>query len=76
MADITARADDRIAKIAGVELKYDLISGLTECNRMEDLARVGSDQSPELIQREREHCEASAAALAYMWASLRGSSLK
>jgi hypothetical protein len=76
MARINDRADDRIAAIAAVELKYDLIANLTQCDRMEELAKVGSDVSADAIQRQKAHCEASSAGLAYLRVKLRGRSIE
>lgn len=76
MARIRDRADDRIAAIAAVELKYDLLASLTQCDRMEELARVGTDTPAETIQRQKARCEASASGLAYLRAMLRGRSIK
>lgn len=75
MSRIRERADERISAIAAVELKYDLIASLTQCDRMEELALVGSTKSGETIQRQKARCEASAAGLAYLRATLRGRSL-
>jgi hypothetical protein len=76
MARINDRADDRIAAIAAVELKYDLIASLTQCDRMEELALVGSDISSETIQRQKARCQASSAGLAFLRVTLRGRSIK
>lgn len=76
MDRIRNRADDRIAAIAAIELKYDLIASLTQCSRMEELAQVGTDTPAETIQRQKARCEASAAGLTYLRALLRGRSIK
>ncbi|MCR9151778.1 MAG: hypothetical protein NXH83_16540 [Rhodobacteraceae bacterium] len=71
-AGITARMDalradapERIAAIAGVEVKYDLIAGLTQCDRMEELALLG-DRPLDQVQREADGCAAAAAGIAYV----------
>lgn len=75
MARIAARADERIAAIAGIELKYDLIASRTQCDRMEELALAASSASPEDILRQKSRCEAAAAGLAYLRLKLRAQSI-
>ncbi|PWL34134.1 MAG: hypothetical protein DCO97_15980 [Marivita sp. XM-24bin2] len=76
MERITETADDRIAAIAGVELKYDLLANLMQCDRMEELAKVGSDATGDQISRQRAQCDASASGLAYLRVRLRAESMQ
>ena len=76
MGRISAIADDRIAAIAGIELKYDLITARTQCDRMEELALAASGQPAETIRRQKSRCEAGAAGLAYLRLKLRARSLQ
>lgn len=71
LARLRASADDTRAAIGAVELKYDLIGSLTQCDRLEELAIVGSDTPPETILRDKSGCEAAAAAFAYIRLHLR-----
>lgn len=69
---ITARMDhlrnaapERIAALAGIEVKYDLLSSLVQCDRMEELALLREVPAEEiLIQKSR--CAATASGLAYI----------
>jgi len=65
MQELRATAPERIAAIAGVEVKYDLIAGLTQCDRMEELALIG-DRPLDQVQREADGCAATAAGVAYI----------
>ncbi|WP_218588655.1 hypothetical protein [Marivita hallyeonensis] len=76
MERIAETADDRIAAIAGVELKYDLLANLMQCDRMEELAKVGSEATGNQIARQRAQCEASASGLAYLRVKMRAQSLR
>ncbi|MFZ7090230.1 hypothetical protein [Primorskyibacter sp. 2E233] len=62
---ISASAPENVAAIAGIEVKYDLLANLTQCDRMEELSRVGEATNEE-IQRQKARCEASASGLAYL----------
>lgn len=75
MGRIRQRAEPRIAAIAGIELKYDLIASRTQCDRMEELALAASAEPPETIQRRKSRCQASAAGLAYLRLKLRARSI-
>ncbi|WGW05708.1 hypothetical protein [Tropicibacter oceani] len=65
MSAITATAPEKLAAIAGIEVKYDLIANLTQCDRIEELSRLG-DATGEEIQRQKARCEATASGLAYL----------
>lgn len=75
MEHIRKAASDRIASIAAIELKYDLLANLMQCDRMEELAKVGSDASGDQISRQRAQCDASASGLAYLRVKIRSRSL-
>lgn len=65
MAEIRATAPEQIAAIAGIEVKYDLLASLVQCDRLEELARLSS-QTAETVQRQKARCTATASGLAYM----------
>lgn len=65
MAGLRSSAPETIAAIAAIEVKYDLLSGLMQCDRMRDLALLG-DAPEETIQREADRCAADAAGRAYV----------
>jgi hypothetical protein len=75
MEALKAKADDKIMSIAGIEVKYDILSSLLQCDRMEELNRL-SDQSGELILRQKAGCESTASGLAYVRLVWRSRSLK
>ncbi|WP_137700675.1 hypothetical protein [Marimonas lutisalis] len=65
MAHIRDTAPEKIAAIAGIEVKYDLLAGLTQCDRAEELALLG--RTPvETIQRDKDRCTAAASGIAYV----------
>jgi len=76
MEQIKETADERIATIAAVELKYDLLANLMQCDRMEELAKAASEATGDQIARQRAQCEASAAGLVYLRVKLRSRSLQ
>ncbi|WP_417241338.1 hypothetical protein [Celeribacter sp.] len=63
--DITATAPPQIAKIAGIEVKYDLLSALVQCDRMEELNGLREEATAEEILRQKTACTATASGLAY-----------
>ncbi|MEX5729539.1 hypothetical protein Ga0609869_002892 [Rhodovulum iodosum] len=65
MAEIRKTAPEEIAAIAGIELKYDLMADMTQCDRMEELALVGPGAAED-IQRQKDTCAAAAAGKAYI----------
>ena len=58
-------APEGIAAIAGVEVKYDLLGGFLNCDRLRDLALLG-DAEEAAIQREADRCAATATGLAHV----------
>ena len=64
MQAIRDSAPDTFTAIAGIEVKYDLLLGLAQCDRMEELALLGDAPLSE-IQRRKDGCTATAAALAW-----------
>ncbi|MDQ2088891.1 hypothetical protein [Marimonas arenosa] len=76
MARIRDNAPEKIAAIAAIEVKYDLLTGLTQCDRMEELAKVASEEPADSIQRQKARCTASSAGLAYLRLRYRGSDIE
>ena len=74
MAQIRDTARENIAAIAGIEVKYDLIASLTQCDRMEELARLG-DSTAEKIQRRKSQCAAAASGLTWLRLVLRSADM-
>ncbi|WP_417260018.1 hypothetical protein [Celeribacter sp.] len=65
MEDIKAKAAPEIATIAGIEVKYDLLSALVQCDRMEELNSLREGVTDEEILRQKTACAATASGLAY-----------
>lgn len=62
---VNAAASEDIATIAAIEVKYDILTGLLQCDRMEELALAVSDQPAEEILRQKSQCEAMVSGNAY-----------
>jgi len=76
MAQISDAAPDEIAAIAAIEVKYDLLSALLQCSRMEELSlTVGRDSEPAIL-RQNARCKSNAAGLSYARLYLRSRDLR
>jgi hypothetical protein len=71
MQTFVTTADDTIATIARIETKFDLLSALIQCDRVEELSLAASDIPTDMIALQKEHCAATASALAFMRLHLR-----
>ncbi|SPF78017.1 hypothetical protein [Pseudoprimorskyibacter insulae] len=60
---IRAKGNEKITAIAGIEVKYDLLANLLQCDRIEELAGL-SDLPAEAITLQKARCQAAAAGLA------------
>jgi hypothetical protein len=65
METIAAKASERVAQVARIEVKYDLLANLLHCDRMEELAVLGGMEDEHLL-RQRAQCEATASGLTYL----------
>ena len=65
MRMIGEAAPETLAAVAGIEVKYDLVIGLAQCDRMAELALLGEASLPE-IQRRKDGCTATAVGLALL----------
>lgn len=65
MDHLRSAAPERIAALAGIEVKYDLLASLVQCDRMEELALL-REVAAEEIQIQKSRCEATASGLAYI----------
>lgn len=65
MQTLRDSAPDRVASLAGIEVKYDMMAALVQCNRMEELALL-RELPPEEIRLQTTRCRATAAGLAYI----------
>lgn len=72
---VMSESDQQTAALAQVETKYDLLAALLQCDRIEELSLIGSDQTGEMITMQKARCTANASALAYMRLYLRSRSL-
>ncbi|CUH75993.1 hypothetical protein [Tropicibacter naphthalenivorans] len=64
METIRANAPEKLAALAGIEVKYDLISSLTQCDRLEELGQL-QEAEAETILLQKTRCTATASGLAY-----------
>lgn len=74
--DVKSTAAEDIATITAIETKYDILSGLMQCDRLEELARAVSDQTADSILREKSRCEAMTLGLGYVRLKLRAEGIK
>ncbi|EBA05770.1 hypothetical protein [Sagittula stellata] len=58
-------APEPVALRARIETKYDLLSGLLQCDRLEELGRL-ADTPAEALALQKTRCEATASGLAYI----------
>lgn len=61
---IRSAGNDRIAAIAGIEVKYDTLAGLLQCDRQEELALL-SEATSNQINVQKARCTATVMALSY-----------
>jgi hypothetical protein len=65
MEVLTEQAPAEIVTIAKIEVKYDLLASLLQCDRMDELAALqGSTEEERLMQKSR--CSATASGLAFV----------
>lgn len=76
MARVAAKAPEEITDIARIEVKYDLLSALLQCSRLEELALSVGRDSEEMILRQNARCKANATGLTYARLFLRSRDLK
>ncbi|MBP0481674.1 hypothetical protein [Sagittula salina] len=62
---LDTEAPEPVALRARIEAKYDLLSGLLQCDRLADLGRL-TEIEASLLQMEKTRCEATASGLAYI----------
>lgn len=65
MAEIRDSAPEKLSAVAGIEVKYDLLGNLMQCDRMEELSLVGEGEAA-TIQRDKARCTAAATGLVYV----------
>ncbi|MBN7783625.1 hypothetical protein JYP51_01760 [Ponticoccus gilvus] len=65
MAEVRATASQQIAALTSVEVKYDLLGKLMQCDRLEELALIGEGDA-QAIQRDKARCAAAATGLTFV----------
>lgn len=55
----------QMSAIAGIEVKYDLLGALLQCDRLEELALLGDAEIAQ-IQRRSDQCTARATGMTYL----------
>lgn len=71
VSQLSDRATNEAFKLINIELKYDMLSGLLQCDRMEELAAAFSKYGAEAIQRQKAQCRATTLGLSYARLTLR-----
>jgi len=75
MEELQKTTSEDIAAIARIELKYDLLASLVQCDRMEELALLKGGPNEDLL-RQKIRCAATASGLAYIRLVWRSRNLK
>lgn len=76
MQRISEAAPEEITTIARIEAKYDLLSALLQCSRMEDLSLAVGRETEANILRRNARCKSNAAGLTYSRFFLRSRDLR
>lgn len=72
---IAKTADPKVASIANIESRYDLLSNLLQCDRLDELSALfQTAEEDRLLQKKR--CEAAAAGLTYIRLLVRSENSK
>jgi len=66
MQAATANLNDRMQSVLNIETKYDLLSSLIQCDRMEELAIAATVSPGDSIALQKARCLSTASALAYV----------
>jgi len=75
IAAMTAATDEKVGAVARIETKYNLLSNLMECDRVEELSRAVSELKGGAIAVQTARCQATASAATYMHLYLRAKTL-
>ncbi|MBF9040130.1 hypothetical protein LSUCC0387_04400 [Rhodobacterales bacterium LSUCC0387] len=75
MGDIRGRVDEQLVVLMTIGLKYDMLSSLLQCDRLEELAIALSELSGEIIQRQKAQCLATTSGLALARVTSRAAGL-
>ena len=65
MAALRETAPEGVAAVAGIEVKYDMLAHLLQCDRLEELALLEAGPT-EAITRQKARCTATAAGVVYL----------
>ena len=71
MQAVQSGAGETLATIVRIETKYDLLSALIQCDRVEELSLAASDLPGAAIAVQKARCQATASGLTYLWLHLR-----
>ena len=74
MDQVTDGMPEELAAVAGIEIKYDLLGGLMQCDRMTELAMVGDAPAAD-VQLNAEACNATATGATYLRLLMRAQNL-
>jgi hypothetical protein len=73
---ISEKAPEEITTIARIEAKYDLLSALLQCSRIEDLSLAVGRETEANILRRNARCKSNAAGLTYTRLFLRSRDMR
>ncbi|MCA0870818.1 hypothetical protein LCL97_08285 [Seohaeicola saemankumensis] len=74
MTEIRAAVEDPLAAAAGIDVKYDLLTSLLQCDRMEEMALL-QEGPPETVLLQKTRCTALASGYVYVRLLLRSRNL-
>ncbi|MCB1332629.1 MAG: hypothetical protein KDK26_03040 [Roseivivax sp.] len=66
LEEVGTRAPERLATLARIEAKYDVLGALVQCDRMQELSQAMTEESDETVLAQVARCRATASALAYV----------
>lgn len=72
---IASQPDETLTAVARIETKYDLLTNMLQCDKIEDLSKAASDLTGEMIAAQKAACQSTASGLSYMRLMLRSRSL-
>ncbi len=71
MTRLRADGEEALVTLLSIESKYDMLGGLLQCDRMEELALALSNIPPDAIARQKAQCQATTSALVLARLTLR-----
>jgi len=73
--EIRETASEEAATLIAIETKYEILAGLLQCDRIEELAQALSDETAEAVARRKADCTAATSAAAFAALLIRAGAL-